>query len=97
MAASASVFDEEKEASLSVGCDSFIAKPVRAHELFEVMAELLPLTWAYSEGAKKRQPTAAGDDNRQSQQPKAKSESLPLVTPPPKRPRSVSRRLGDSS
>ncbi|HSH04542.1 MAG TPA: ATP-binding protein [Anaerolineae bacterium] len=47
IAASASAFERDKEASLTAGCNAFIAKPIVAPALFSLLADLLPLTWTY--------------------------------------------------
>jgi CheY-like chemotaxis protein len=39
IALSASVFDHDREAVLQAGCDDFLAKPFREHEVFSMMAE----------------------------------------------------------
>jgi len=45
MAVSASVSDFTRDEALEAGCDAFIAKPVRAPELFNVLGRLLHLVW----------------------------------------------------
>jgi PAS domain S-box-containing protein len=49
VAVTASVLDFDQDHSHVMGCDGFLAKPVKAHELFDVLEELLELTWVYEE------------------------------------------------
>jgi len=44
---SASVFECHKQQSLEVGCNDFLAKPIRAEELLQVLEKYLQLTWVY--------------------------------------------------
>lgn len=44
---SASVFDTERQKSLAVGANDFLAKPVQAKELYRVLAKQLQLNWVY--------------------------------------------------
>lgn len=48
IAVSASVFDEDQQKSLLLGCDAFLTKPINIHELFRVMAQILGLQWQYA-------------------------------------------------
>jgi len=47
IAASASVFDTYQQDSLTAGCNAFLAKPIRAEILLQLLEELLGLTWVY--------------------------------------------------
>lgn len=47
IAASASAFEHDQQASLHVGCDAFLSKPIRVKELFAVLEQLLALEWEY--------------------------------------------------
>jgi CheY-like chemotaxis protein len=46
---SASAFNQDRQLSLDVGCDAFIAKPINPEELFQVMRSLLHLDWQYAD------------------------------------------------
>ncbi|MDX2256106.1 MAG: PAS domain S-box protein [Pseudanabaenaceae cyanobacterium bins.39] len=46
---SASAFSQDRQLSLDVGCDAFIAKPINPEELFQVMRSLLQLDWHYAD------------------------------------------------
>ncbi len=49
VAVSASVFDFHQQQSREVGCDDFIAKPIRADLLLKTLQRLLNLEWVYDE------------------------------------------------
>ncbi len=49
IAASASVFEDDQQQSLDVGCNDFIAKPIRADLLLKSLQKNLQLTWIYEE------------------------------------------------
>ncbi|MBP0017252.1 MAG: response regulator [Cyanobacteria bacterium SBLK] len=44
---SASVFDADRQKSLDAGGDDFLAKPVEAHTLYEMLHKYLDLDWIY--------------------------------------------------
>nr|ALT22096.1 response regulator [Anabaena sp. XPORK13A] len=46
---SASVLDADRQASLSVGGQDFLPKPVQAEELYRILAQYLHLDWMYTE------------------------------------------------
>jgi CheY-like chemotaxis protein len=48
IALTGSAFEEDRILALSVGCDDFVRKPVRAEVLFEKMAEWLGIFYVYS-------------------------------------------------
>ncbi|MEA5470255.1 hypothetical protein VB714_15360, partial [Spirulina sp. 06S082] len=48
---SASVFEEDRQESLTVGGDDFLAKPVEAHSLYQMLEKYLDLDWIYEEQA----------------------------------------------
>jgi len=68
-AASASVFEIDRQSSVLAGCDAFIPKPIHMPQLFDLIAEHCHVTWVY------RTPTATEA---------AASEFVPeaLVMPP---------------
>jgi signal transduction histidine kinase/CheY-like chemotaxis protein len=81
IATSASTFDSDQQQSLDSGCDDFIAKPVRAKELFELLQSHLGLEWIYEEGI-----GIAGKSNETRIQTTEggfaqTSTSIPLVAP----------------
>jgi predicted ATPase/signal transduction histidine kinase/CheY-like chemotaxis protein/tRNA A-37 threonylcarbamoyl transferase component Bud32 len=49
IANSASVFDADREKSLSAGCNAFLAKPIEEDKLFQLLVEHLQLDWIYKE------------------------------------------------
>jgi CheY-like chemotaxis protein len=49
-ATSASVFEQNKQASLTAGCDAFIPKPVNAEQMFALLESHLNLEWIYAPG-----------------------------------------------
>ncbi len=49
IAASASVFETDKQSSLTIGCDAFIPKPINIPQLFKLMEYHLPLEWVYEQ------------------------------------------------
>jgi CheY-like chemotaxis protein len=48
-ALTASAFDEDRERALSQGCDTFVGKPFRKHEIFDTMAEHLGVRFVYED------------------------------------------------
>ena len=62
IALSASAFNEEKESMLQAGCHSFMRKPFREAELFNVLSQHLPVEFIYEEEIpleNKNEPTAS--------------------------------------
>ncbi|MDM8529700.1 two-component regulator propeller domain-containing protein [Anaerolineales bacterium HSG25] len=49
IAASASVYEQEQQKSLTLGGDAFLQKPIEAEQLFDLLQRLLPLEWVYQE------------------------------------------------
>ncbi len=47
IATSASVFDKNQQASLAVGCNAFLPKPIQIDTLFESLQHYLGLEWIY--------------------------------------------------
>ncbi|MEM7347974.1 MAG: ATP-binding protein [Chloroflexota bacterium] len=68
-ATSASVFLDNKEESLTSGCDAFIEKPIQATILFNLLQRHLNLTWRYAE-----------EDDQSTSEP---TEEAISITPPP--------------
>jgi CheY-like chemotaxis protein len=47
-ATSASVFEQDKQASLMAGCDAFVPKPVNVGQLLALLEDHLKLEWVYA-------------------------------------------------
>ena len=60
IAISASVFNFDQQQSREVGCDDFLAKPVREAELLEKLRVYLNLEWIYEEAREKLFPKDSG-------------------------------------
>ncbi len=56
-ALTAHALEEERERILATGCDDFVRKPFREHEIFGVMAKYLGLRYVYEEMGEKAVPT----------------------------------------
>jgi signal transduction histidine kinase/DNA-binding NarL/FixJ family response regulator len=52
---SASVFEIDRQKSLAVGANDFLAKPVQASELYQMLSKYLQIEWIYSESKSKSQ------------------------------------------
>jgi signal transduction histidine kinase/CheY-like chemotaxis protein len=51
VAMSAAVLDGERERSLAAGCDAFVAKPFRADDIYDCLADLLGVTFDLPDGS----------------------------------------------
>lgn len=49
IALTGSVFEEDRQLALSVGCNDFVRKPFRAEEIFEKMTEYLGVQYVYAD------------------------------------------------
>jgi PAS domain S-box-containing protein len=49
IALTGSVFEEDRQIALSVGCSDFVRKPFRAEEIFEKMTEFLGVRYVYAD------------------------------------------------
>lgn len=49
IATSASVFEADYQNSLALGSNDFLAKPIKAEQLFEVLQQHLAIKWLYKE------------------------------------------------
>ena len=74
IAVSASVFEMDRKKSVSVGCNSFLPKPVKAEKLFALLETHLKLEWVYSE--------SVTDDGVAESLEAKELVSGPLVPPP---------------
>ncbi len=70
VALTASAFEEERNLILSAGCNAFIRKPFRAHEIFDVLKRLLGVRFVYATNDDKQA------DQPAKQQTSAKADSL---------------------
>ncbi|MFM7885347.1 MAG: ATP-binding protein, partial [Pseudanabaena sp.] len=75
---SASAFSQDRELSLKVGCNAFIAKPVNPDNLFHTMQSLLNLEWQYDDLALGDAPLTNGFDNNRN----IEEATQPLIYPP---------------
>ncbi|WOB43656.1 response regulator [Thermoleptolyngbya oregonensis NK1-22] len=75
IATSASVFENDQQQSLGVGCDAFLPKPIREHELLERLQVLLKLEWTYEHSSEK-----TPSESLFSSKSEASEE---LIVPPP--------------
>jgi len=66
IATSASVFDQDQQQSLGVGCNAFIPKPIREKQLLEQLQIHLNLQWIYDQS-----PVASPDDAKPDLPPTA--------------------------
>lgn len=73
---SASAFNRDRELSLEVGCNAFIAKPIEPSTLFYTMRSLLNIEWQYEniDSSDRKFPHSFNFDN--------KSNGEPLISPP---------------
>jgi signal transduction histidine kinase/DNA-binding NarL/FixJ family response regulator len=66
-ALTAHALDEEREQILAAGCDDFVRKPFREHEIFGVMGKHLGLRYVYQDTGAKEVPTEPDADLRPEQ------------------------------
>ncbi|MGI0488245.1 PAS domain S-box protein [Pantanalinema rosaneae CENA516] len=67
IAASASAFEHDQQASLNVGCDAFLSKPIRVKELLAMLERLLALEWEYeTEPAIELEAVSVDTDDREA-------------------------------
>jgi CheY-like chemotaxis protein len=66
VALTASAFEEDRSLILSAGCNAFIRKPFRAHEIFDVLASLLGVQFIYDETNSENTPPTATRDTSTS-------------------------------
>jgi CheY-like chemotaxis protein len=67
VALTASVFSEQRDEVLEAGCDSFVRKPFREQEIFDVMAERLGVKYLYEEEPEEDVPVEADVELRPEQ------------------------------
>jgi CheY-like chemotaxis protein len=69
VALTASAFEEDREMVLSAGCDDFVRKPVREHEIFDALAHHLGVSFVYDkEGSRPTSAQAAESEQALSSQ-----------------------------
>jgi CheY-like chemotaxis protein len=61
VAASASAFDADREESKNVGCDGFLAKPIKPNELYDSLKIHLKLEWIFDESPGPSQKSALAE------------------------------------
>ena len=76
IALSASAFDQTRQGSLAVGCNDFLAKPIRATKLMDKLQTHLGLEWLYEQPTNPAAEAPAAED--------ATGQVRQLVGPPPK-------------
>lgn len=82
IAASASAFEHDQQASLNVGCDAFLSKPIRVKELFAVLERFLALEWDYeTEASPESEELTITVDDREEQFPPATISFTPVTYP----------------
>jgi signal transduction histidine kinase len=74
IAVSASVFEADKEKTLSIGCNDFLPKPVEAAKLFALLETHLKLEWIYEEPVK---------ENEAAHEMQTEEVAGPLILPSP--------------
>ncbi|OQW95536.1 MAG: hypothetical protein BWK79_02190 [Beggiatoa sp. IS2] len=68
IAASASVFEDHQQESLTAGCNAFIAKPFHAEVLLDLLRDQLGLAWIYESAAVScESPVSIEDDSLNTQ------------------------------
>jgi hypothetical protein len=60
IALSASVFDEDEAIALESGCDGFLRKPIREHDLLEAIRQHLGVGYVYAESTVPAAPVPPG-------------------------------------
>ncbi|MEA5471079.1 hybrid sensor histidine kinase/response regulator [Spirulina sp. 06S082] len=73
---SASVFEEDRQESLTVGGDDFLTKPVEAHSLYQMLEKYLDLDWIYEEQAEIASTTEEAGDREMIIPPASALEQL---------------------
>ncbi|MEM0980021.1 MAG: PAS domain S-box protein, partial [Cyanobacteria bacterium P01_H01_bin.58] len=81
LALTASVFESDKQRILSAGCDDFLGKPFQSHQIFQKIAQYLPIDYVYSKEA--ADPKLPSDSSQEDVSLEAKSatDSLNLALP----------------
>ncbi|MGC1249016.1 MAG: PAS domain S-box protein [Spirulinaceae cyanobacterium] len=70
IALTASAFEQDRKAVLSIGCDDFLRKPFREEVLLEKIAQHLGVSYTYSEGEEEEEEFVGIEkDNSQIEQP----------------------------
>ncbi|MDM9380612.1 AAA family ATPase [Chlorogloeopsis sp. ULAP01] len=79
IAVSASVFDFDQTQSREVGCDDFLAKPIRIADLLEKLRIHLGLEWVYEEPEQVRR---IKNENQSLLYPSNLTPATPIMAPP---------------
>jgi CheY-like chemotaxis protein len=76
IALTASAFEEDREAVMACGCDGFVRKPLKEHELFANIGRLLGIRFRYQDQAANGHKEASLDQQALAQLPEALMERL---------------------
>jgi signal transduction histidine kinase/CheY-like chemotaxis protein len=76
IALTASAFEEDREAVMVSGCDAFVRKPLKEHELFDTFKQLLGVRFLYQDRVAENQKGAPFDHEALAQLPGALRERL---------------------
>jgi two-component system sensor histidine kinase/response regulator len=76
IALTASVFEEDREPIMVAGCDGFVRKPLKEHELFENIKQLLGVRFRYMGSSEKLKNGAHLDHGALAQLPEELKEQL---------------------
>jgi two-component system sensor histidine kinase/response regulator len=76
IALTASAFEEDREAIMACGCDGFVRKPIKEHELFDNIKELLGARFLYKDRTAERRKGVPLDPQALAQLPNALKERL---------------------
>jgi two-component system sensor histidine kinase/response regulator len=76
IALTASAFEEDREAIMATGCDGFVRKPIKEHELFDNIKHLLGVQFRYKDQTAESQKGAPLDPQALAQLPNELTEGL---------------------
>ncbi|NJP10905.1 MAG: response regulator [Leptolyngbyaceae cyanobacterium RU_5_1] len=91
IALTGSAFEEDRRTALSMGCDDFVRKPVRAEVIFEKMADHLGVRYRYAEelggrGVRRERSVERDMKTQRLGDPNAPSSPHPPISPSPLTP-----------
>lgn len=81
IALTASVFESDKKRVLSAGCDDFLGKPFQSHQIFQKIAQHLPLSYVCDDNLAETQSLPHSSDKRASSLEKSTTSSTNLALP----------------
>ncbi len=76
IALTASVFEEDRDPIMATGCDGFVRKPLKEHELFDLIKQLLGVSFRYQDSATEGQEGVPLDHQALAQLPNDLKERL---------------------